>query len=362
VLDGHNEFSWQTKSPDANLSSFEVRIDDRTTSTVFEEKGITSSTFTYIDDKAVCGHQYCYTQRSMYSYSNGDKAQSISLEKCGVAFSTAPPDPITNVSISLNESQQASLDWLVPSTFTPVKYDIYRQNGSSFQLLGTTVPPLQTFFDANPTPACYQLSYDDICENKSPRNQTVCPITLTASLNDDNSVTLTWNDFNGWEDGVDYYLIEKYDQDGNLLDEITVPAGTTSYQDDVENFNEQTYVYVVIANPAPDLTLPVSISNRVTVIKNPNLFHPSAFTPNGDNLNDIFNVYGQYIDNFEMSIFNRWGELMFTTRELDEGWDGTYKGAAMPEGTYTFVANITDLAGRTFKKSGSILLLRKPKQ
>jgi gliding motility-associated-like protein len=102
-----------------------------------------------------------------------------------------------------------------------------------------------------------------------------------------------------------------------------------------------------------------SVSNRIEVIKDPNLFYPKSFTPNGDGLNDLFNVYGQYITTFQMDIFNRWGELMFTTNQLDAGWDGNYKGTAMPEGTYTFVAVITDLAGRTFKKSGSVLLLKK---
>jgi gliding motility-associated-like protein len=99
----------------------------------------------------------------------------------------------------------------------------------------------------------------------------------------------------------------------------------------------------------------------LVVTKSPNLFHPSAFTPNGDNLNDIFDVYGQFITDFEMNIFNRWGELLFTTSTLGQGWDGSYKGNTMPEGTYTFVAKITDHIGRTFKKSGTVVLLRKQK-
>ena len=60
-----------------------------------------------------------------------------------------------------------------------------------------------------------------------------------------------------------------------------------------------------------------------------------------------------------MKIFNRWGELLFATSDISTGWDGTYRGNDMPEGTYTFIANITDRAGRTFKRSGSVLLLRK---
>jgi gliding motility-associated-like protein len=139
----------------------------------------------------------------------------------------------------------------------------------------------------------------------------------------------------------------------------TFAAGAVlNFIDDTQDLNNQLYVYVVKAN-ASDPGLPQAVSNRVVIIKNPNLFHPTSFTPNGDLLNDIFNVYGQYIVAFEMNIFNRWGELMYTTTEIERGWDGTFKGNPMPEGTYAFVAQITDKAGRSFKKSGSVLLLRK---
>ena len=102
-----------------------------------------------------------------------------------------------------------------------------------------------------------------------------------------------------------------------------------------------------------------STSNTITVIKEPNLFHPSSFTPNNDGLNDIFKVFGQFTAQVEFKIFNRWGELLFITDDLDKGWDGTYKSNAMPEGTYVFRAYLTDQAGRTSERSGTILLLRK---
>src|SRR5690606_9404582 len=105
--------------------------------------------------------------------------------------------------------------------------------------------------------------------------------------------------------------------------------------------------------------IPQSISNTIRIIKEPNLFHPTAFTPNADGLNDVFNVFGQYVDRFEMQIFNRWGEMMFHTEDLNEGWDGRFKGTLMPEGTYVFRATITDQAGRSFERSGTLVLLRK---
>ena len=58
-------------------------------------------------------------------------------------------------------------------------------------------------------------------------------------------------------------------------------------------------------------------------------FIPSAFTPNGDGLNDVFLPKGLYILTFDMSIFNRWGEPIFTSNDLYKGWNGTANGGTL---------------------------------
>jgi gliding motility-associated-like protein len=196
-----------------------------------------------------------------------------------------------------------------------------------------------------------------VCQNQSPASLAACPIRLTGNLRNDNAVILTWTPYEGWASGVAGYTIEKYSEDGALLQ--TIQAGnSTTYVDVAGDVNFQIYVYVIKATPV-EAGLAQSISNRITILKDPNIFHPTAFTPNGDNLNDVFTVFGQYVVGFEMNIFNRWGELLYTTDDILAGWDGTFRGMEMPDGTYTFIAHITDRAGRTFKRSGSVLLLRK---
>jgi gliding motility-associated-like protein len=68
----------------------------------------------------------------------------------------------------------------------------------------------------------------------------------------------------------------------------------------------------------------------------PRLFVPSAFRPNGDGEDDTFDVFGAYFKDFEMTIFNRWGEIIFHTRDRRESWDGTYRGEPMPIGVYAW--------------------------
>ena len=56
------------------------------------------------------------------------------------------------------------------------------------------------------------------------------------------------------------------------------------------------------------------------------IYAPNAFSPDGDGLNDFFKVSGQGIIDFEMEIFNRWGQMVFKSSNINEKWDGTFRG------------------------------------
>ncbi|NBW38514.1 MAG: gliding motility-associated C-terminal domain-containing protein, partial [Cytophagia bacterium] len=206
---------------------------------------------------------------------------------------------------------------------------------------------------------CYQILYDDACENVSNVSPEACPVILSASLSADNAVNLSWTTYQGWANGIAGYRLEKYSQSGGLLRTFNVSNVNTFTDNEVDLFNQQTYYRIFVLPNNGGLT--DATSNRLEVIRKPNLFYPRAFTPDdqGPVENEIFRVFGQYISSFEMKIFNRWGELVFTSNSIDEGWDGTLRGVDQPDGTYAFVSNLTDFAGRTFTESGAVVLMRK---
>ena len=87
-------------------------------------------------------------------------------------------------------------------------------------------------------------------------------------------------------------------------------------------------------------------------------FIPSAFTPNGDGLNDLFLVKANFVPRtFEMSILNRGGDLVFLSRDMDIGWDGLHHGQTLPSGVYVCIIKYTDRQGNIQKKQGQVLLL-----
>lgn len=88
------------------------------------------------------------------------------------------------------------------------------------------------------------------------------------------------------------------------------------------------------------------------------VWFPTAFSPNGDGLNDTFRPVGTGIEKFSMQIFNRWGEMVFETSDPLAGWDGSCKGIPCRDGTYVFKASIGSSGGGVKNFTGTINLLR----
>ncbi len=86
---------------------------------------------------------------------------------------------------------------------------------------------------------------------------------------------------------------------------------------------------------------------------------PSAFTPNGDGLNDIFKpTFAGSVSGYHLSIYNRWGGNVFDSKNPEEGWDGTLKGYAQPTGVYIWICSYS-LDGKALRKDkGTVTLLR----
>ena len=91
------------------------------------------------------------------------------------------------------------------------------------------------------------------------------------------------------------------------------------------------------------------------------LYIPNAFTPDGDGLNDVFLPLGIGIDNegYHLMIFNRWGELVFESYDVNHGWDGkTFSGEKAYDGVYTWLLYYNEIESYNQKRTGTVTLLR----
>jgi len=147
---------------------------------------------------------------------------------------------------------------------------------------------------------------------------------------------------------------------------LTVSGGTLPY---TYTWNTGDSVNLLTNLPNGTYSVTVSDSNHCVETRSvefevivdcitPVVYVPNIFSPNDDGQNDIFYVRGQDIRSMHLLIFDRWGEKIFETEDITQGWDGKYKGQDMPSDDYVYNLTITYNDGSDLKKKGNISLVR----
>ena len=103
----------------------------------------------------------------------------------------------------------------------------------------------------------------------------------------------------------------------------------------------------------------VNISDTAFVYTQPltQLFVPNAFSPNGDEHNELLVIKALNITYFNIVILNRWGQEVFTSNSIDKYWDGFFEAKRVPEGTYYYQIDVLGLDGKMFNQSGSLQVI-----
>jgi len=102
------------------------------------------------------------------------------------------------------------------------------------------------------------------------------------------------------------------------------------------------------------------VAVRITVIDKTAIYVPTAFTPNGDGKNDILKVFPSgRIKLLNFSVYNRWGQVVFTTNTFSKGWDGVIKGQPLHTTTFVWIVTAVDeISGKTFGQQGTVTVVR----
>jgi len=92
--------------------------------------------------------------------------------------------------------------------------------------------------------------------------------------------------------------------------------------------------------------------------KSDTLYIPNAFTPNGDGKNDVFGPAGKIQGEYLMKVFNRNGEIVFQSNDINTRWNGIYRGMPQPTGTFVYIIRYANLHNEMKLKKGSFVLIR----
>ena len=210
------------------------------------------------------------------------------------------------------------------------RYTIERStDGRTWATLTSTT---DTFFTDGKTPVSdgpvsYRIRATDSCGALGPQSLGVPTIHLSGTVEPLNN-ELRWTAPLHWPSGADHFALYRTGPAGHrvALDSAISPV-VLRYTDDAPL---DLAAYQVTAwNAARDS----SLSNVITLELPLTITIPNAFSPNADGLNDSFLPIGRGFQNFELTIFNRWGERLYSGTQ---GWDGTYRNSIVPGGVYLY--------------------------
>jgi len=135
--------------------------------------------------------------------------------------------------------------------------------------------------------------------------------------------------------------------------------GSSSFEFSPQHMYADTGIYEIVLQIENDYGCRDTAYGRVVVEGASTVYIPNAFTPNNDGINDYFNVQGIGLTDVKMSIYNRWGQIIYTTDNTAKGWDGTdfYSGTKCPIGVYVYQVSVKSFKGDTREYVGRVTLV-----
>ncbi|MBL7922843.1 MAG: gliding motility-associated C-terminal domain-containing protein [Bacteroidia bacterium] len=213
------------------------------------------------------------------------------------------------------------------------------------------------------TSYCYRMKNYDYCENESAYSNEACTIVLQGSA-DQYSNTLQWNEYREWNGGVESYTLERAGENASGLAGTFLPLAQLSplhfdYIDQDIPLSGGTFTYKIRARQAPGHEDAESLSNEVELVQPPLMFIPNAFTPNNDAVNNGWGPSFAFVQTVEVSVFNRWGQRVYFSRNPEERWDGRFNNTDCPQGVYLFRVRFSGFDKKDIlEKSGTVSLIR----
>jgi gliding motility-associated-like protein len=221
------------------------------------------------------------------------------------------------------------------------------------------------FMENNRVSYTYTVKAVDHCGAESPES----PVNTTILLKGKSEgyiAKLNWTKYDKWYSGVkQYQVLLRENQTFKVIGSID--TASSLYQFDFLDTKLDDSICFKIQAIKDTSEFVESFSNLLCLISEAKIFVPNAFTPNGDTKNEvfiprailIFNQTGNPILDYKFEVYNRWGEQVFFSNDVNTGWDGTYKGEPCQEGHYLYKVRALALDGVTsFNLEGIFVLLR----
>ena len=304
----------------------------------------------------------CYSMSSSDICNFHSDTSSISC----VAYQPVPADNLKLYTVSVQNDKEIKLTWQAANADSFWRYLIYRKvgrNGFTFEKLGEIRNLNDTSFidkkvNVDETSYCYKLINVDLCGNVSIDDKEACSIVLSGS-----TVpfvhSLNWLPYEYWNAGTQGYDVLRTEPGLNkdVLIKNTQSKNTFT-KDENLNYDNGLYLYKVIAYENLNGDQQISESNTIELIQTPIVYAPNAYTENGDGLNDKFQTVPVFVKDYQIQVFNRWGERVFESKSKYDFFDSNFKNTESKSDVYFYIINYTGWNGLAYTKKGNFTILR----
>ncbi len=336
---------------------------------------VTPTATTYTFDALNCKKQYDF---QVSAFLGSTPADRVVIKSPTILVNPATTPLLNAKTIATVSVQNESL--IKFNIFEPngleKNYIFYRSEGGPSNFVKVKESSQNFYEDKNVDPNrqqyCYKVEYQDDCDNVSQQSPAFCSVYLTSTKPN----TLDWTQFvipspNTFP--VEYN-VQSIDETGFPTGVTTVTTNTLGVREQIRTLlaapNSQGKAYFrieavqkvkITESNGTTYNFPFTVySNIYTFITPAELYIPTAFSPNEDGINDTFVAQGQYIVQFNLEVYDRWGNVIFESTNLGTGWNGTASDGVTPApaGNYGFKVYGLDPAGQKFEKVGSVTLIR----
>ena len=339
----------------------------------------TSDLPNYIDSFIVKNHVYCYYITAVKNDVN-NRITSSSNSLCFDATLPKAPDFGYITTATVESNTEAYINARIDHTAIIDHFEIERKtpvtNYSKLDDISPTGVDLVEYTDesasTNLSSYTYRIITFDTCLTPTDTTNIGTTIHLTATGYPNRTNVLNWNAYYNWDGQVDRYAV--FRQIGGLnsfsYDIIAIIPSTAdsfyTYVDSVDTFTigNGTFCYFVVGYEGPGNFLGIlanSKSNIDCAEQGANFFVPNAFATDAwMPENRVFKPVTLFVsrDEYEFTIWDRWGQKVFRTKDLNEGWDGKIYGQMAKQGVYVYSFKYLTALGEHLEKKGTITLIR----
>ncbi len=282
----------------------------------------------------------------------GIKTILLQVEETGCSSSTEQqnvevlPTPIAGFSATPNEGcEPLEVDFTDTSSNTSgfVTYDWHFGNAGG----STTPSPTITFNKEGSYPVSLLVTSDGDCKSFVERTDYI-------RVYDSPTATFTADPLETVLEQATIQFSNNSVSTDTLIYNWNFDDGSSSNNANPNHTYTETGSYNVLLTVVTDNGCEDTYTTEITVHPDFAVFIPNAFTPNGDGLNDVFEVKGVGVKTYQLQIYSRWGEQLYESDNLENKWDA----ANVPAGTYVYVIHATTLLDNQIEEKGTVTVIK----